>query len=223
MQKRPLRRRLASLACASFVAFAGGGAFASDLSDPAFVHLTPETSSFWHTATNATLTVPIDFPFGATSASLAVRGTRYSKDYEDIRDGAFTLSLPSAPDMTKEDVYELTLTFDNGQIETARLGLVFGLDAGPCGATRCLREKTGVWTQSQGNGVLPVPQGTTSLSVGGVAVAAGDKGFTGAQGWHALGRLKGGKSVDLVLTTDEGTFSVSGVTRALAGTIVIVR
>lgn len=76
MQKRSLRRRLASLACASFVAFTGG-AFASDLSDPAFVHLTPETSSFWHTATNATLTVPIDFPFGATSGTMRICRSGY--------------------------------------------------------------------------------------------------------------------------------------------------
>jgi hypothetical protein len=44
------------------------------MSDSTFVFIKPETSFFWHTATNSTMTLPVDFPEGATSATLVVTG-----------------------------------------------------------------------------------------------------------------------------------------------------
>ena len=41
-------------------------------SDPAFVFLAPETSYFWRTATNSVMSLPVEFPEGATSATLGL-------------------------------------------------------------------------------------------------------------------------------------------------------
>lgn len=193
------------------------------LSAPAFIHLTPETSSFWHTATNQVITVPVTFPFGASSATLSVRGTRYAHDYEDITTSSFTFYLPEAGDLSQEDVYALTLTFDDGTVHTARLALANGVQGGAWGSTRCLRARTGDWKWSQGNGVLPVPYGTSSLTVDGVAVTEGDRGFTGAQGWYALGRLRCGQAVNLELSVGAQAHAAAGICRAYVGTLLILR
>ena len=63
-------------------------------SDPAFVFLKPETSSFWRTATNSVVTLPVKYPEGATSADLTVNGVGYSRMYADIPEGDFDLELP---------------------------------------------------------------------------------------------------------------------------------
>jgi len=70
-----IARKMAALVGAAMVSVAVP---AQELtSEPTFVFLRPETSSFWNTATNNTMTVPIDFPSGATSASLAVSGVGF--------------------------------------------------------------------------------------------------------------------------------------------------
>lgn len=201
----------------------GGGGASEALSVPTFVHLTPETSSFWHTATSQVLTVPVTFPFGASVATLSVRGTRYARDYADITTSSFTFSLPAADDLSHEDVYALTLTFDDGTVRTARLALLQGVQGDAWGSTRCLRSRTGDWNRSQGNGVLPVPYGASGLTVNGAAVSEGDRGFTGAQGWYALGRLRGGQAADLELSVGAQSYAAAGICRANAGALLIVR
>ena len=105
-----------------------GSALASDTGGARL--LFKVSGSFWHTATNATLTVPIDFKDGAASATLTVRGSTYLHVYEGITTNAFTFSLPPADDVAHEDVYELLLVFDNGSEMKARIGLPYGLMAG---------------------------------------------------------------------------------------------
>ncbi len=174
-----------------------------------------ESGSFWRTATSHTLTVPVDFKDGATSASLTVRGSRYRRVYEGIVTNEFTFSLPPADNMAHEDVYELSLVFDNGSEMKARVGLPYGLMAGTEGATRCLVDVTQPkWRKTYGYGLLPVPFGVTALSVDGSPVADGTDGYTGAQGWLALGRVNTGSSVAVSLTADEQTTS-----RTLVGAI----
>ena len=73
------------------------------------------------------MTVPIDYPVGATKATLAVTGLGYSEEYADLTGDSFTFTLPSATSPETENVYDLTLTFDNGVERTAKLGLVQGL------------------------------------------------------------------------------------------------
>ena len=184
------------------------------MSEPAFVHLTPETSSFWHTATNRTLTVPIDLPEGAAKARLSVTGRTYAWESEDITDSSYTLTLPAATAPADEDVYQLALAFYDadgnsvGDVRTARLGLVQGLTGDGVGSTRCLFSDTArSWPKVRGTCVMPVPLGAT-LAVDGQAVTADDPGFTGVQGWYALRKLALGEVATVALTLDDETTSV---------------
>lgn len=179
------------------MAFAVGG-----MSDAAYVQFVKDTSSFWNTATNRTMSLPVDFPPGATKATLAVEGRTYRDEYADIVDSSVAVTLPAAGNPSEEDVYELTLFFDDPAktVRTARLGLIQGLMPGGEGCSRCLFvPNSRRWSKVRGACVLPVPYGST-LTVAGEKVVAGEKGFTGAQGWFALRSLAVGETVKLILT-----------------------
>lgn len=90
------------------------------MSERTFVFLRPETSSFWHTATNSTLTLPIYYPIGATRAALTVSGVKYSYSTNlPANTAEFDLELPAPTSPQSENVYDLTLAFDNGASRTA--------------------------------------------------------------------------------------------------------
>ena len=172
------------------------------MSERTFVFLRPETSSFWHTATNNTLTLPIDYPLGATRATLTVSGVKYSYSTNlPASTAEFDLELPAPTSPQTENVYDLTLTFDNGASRTARLGLVQGLSPDSEGTTRCLAPAEGrVWNTVRKQAVLPIPYGATSLSV----EVGGETTVTeldGSQGWFAL-RAPNGKEFSLSLLGD---------------------
>ena len=190
-------------------------------SEPTFVFLRPETSSFWHTATNNTMTVPVDFPAGATSARLYVSGVAYTKTYENVAAGEFTFELPPAESEDTENVYDLALQFNDGAntVRTAKLGLIKGLSPDAEGTTRCLAPTSGtLWGKAVKKAVLPIPYGTTSLSVNGVETPTG---LDGAQGWYAL-RIKPGELYSLSLIANEVTYAAS-VLGGGSGMIVIMR
>ena len=71
--------RAALLATASAMCMAGNAA----TSDPTLVFLRPSESSFWRTATNASFTVNIDYPEGAGSAELTVKGCTIALNLSD--------------------------------------------------------------------------------------------------------------------------------------------
>ena len=188
-------------------------------SDRTFVFLRPETSSFWRTATNDVVTVPVDLPRGATCATLSVSGLNYHRVYENLAGGSFDLHLPPADSLETEKVYDLVLTFDRGGSRTAKIGLIKGRLSGAC-STRCLAPETGsAWRKVGKQAVLPIPYGTTefSVSIGGETVAS-DSGLDGAQGWYAIGPIKEGAQVALSLDGDE--VSLVG---ARYGSLVIVK
>lgn len=171
-------------------------------SEPTFVFLRPETSSFWNTATNSTMTVPIDYPNGATRATLEVSGIDYRRVYAGIADDEFTFEVPAPVSPETENVYDLVLTFDDvaRTTRTAKLGLVQGLSPDAEGTTRCLAPSVAkVWKKVRGRTVLPIPYGTTSFMVNGVET---DTGLGGAQGWYALRRVGSDESVTLSLVAD---------------------
>ena len=181
-------------------------------SEPTFVFLRPETSSFWHTATNNTMTVPVDFPAGATSARLYVSGVRYTRTYD---------KLPPADSEDSENVYDLALQFDDdaNTVRTAKLGLIKGLSPDAEGTTRCLAPASGnLWGKASKKAVLPIPYGTTSLSVNGVETPTG---LDGAQGWYAL-RIKPGELYSLSLIANEVTYAAS-ILGGGAGMMIIMR
>ena len=200
-----IARKMATLVGAAMVSVAVPAAELT--SEATFVFLRPETSSFWNTATNNTMTVPIDYPTGATSAALSVRGLGYHCVYRDIRANEYTFELPAATSPETENVYDLTLTFDNGVERTAKLGLVQGLSPDSEGTTRCLAPSgSRVWNKVKGQAVLPIPYGMTSFKVNGEDV---DPELKGAQGWYALGKIDPNESVSLSMTADGKEYMAS--------------
>lgn len=187
----------------AFAAFAASTVQAL-MSQSAFVYLQPETTSFWRTATNSVLALDIDYPEGAGSASLSVSGAGYSASYDNITTNVFELHLPEASSPETENVYDLTLTFDDGTVQRARLGLIQGLAENGTGSTRCIAPFEGrAWNKMRTRAVMPIPYGTTAftVSVNGVQVAA-DSGLDGAQGWYVLDGIKRKDSVALSLVAD---------------------
>ena len=171
-----------------------------------FVFLRPETSSFWHTATNSTMSVPVDFPKGAVSARLEVSAPGYEKSYEIEESGMFEFSLPAAATPRDENVYDLTLVFNDNTERHARLALVQGLAAGAAGSTRCLAPDHGRrWSKVNNRAVMPVPYGVYDIFVNG---SGKDTGLGGAQGWYAL-ELGSGESADVSLISGESSDAVS--------------
>lgn len=161
-------------------------------SGSAFVELRPGESSFWHTATNATLELPVEFPPHASSATLSVSGVKYSWTTNftaaSLAGGGCVVVLPTADSPKSENVYDFVLTFDNGVVRRAKLGLLDGAYGTTRGSTRCLFDADGrAWAKVVKMAVVPVPYGTTSLSVNGAMV---DAGLGGEQGWYALGPVK---------------------------------
>lgn len=178
-------------------------------SQPKFVFVNPETSSLWTTATNSTLTVPIRYPAGATKAKLTVSGLGYSRAYADITGSECTFELPAATSPETENVYDLTLAFNDAAstVRKAKLGLIQGLSPDAEGATRCLVPKgSRAWCKVKGSAVLPIPYGMRTITVNGVDT---DTGLDGARGWYALGNVEPNESVTLSGDADGSVYLAS--------------
>ena len=80
---------------AKVVVLAAGSAFAVSeaTSDASFLYVKTAESSFWRTATNNVVSIPVEYPAGVESATLSVSGAGYSKIYEDVPEGMFNLTL----------------------------------------------------------------------------------------------------------------------------------
>ena len=190
-------------------------------SDSQLVYLRKDTSSFWHTATNRTMTLPVDFPAGASSASLTIAGAfGYSQTIENITGSSVAVTLPEATmprhGAATEDVYDFTLTFNNDVVRTAKLGLIAGLGEG---ATRCLAPVSEPeWEKVRGQMLVPIPYGLTSFEIGGVAT---DTGLGGDQGWYAL-KLRSDVAASLSALVDDKPWTAS-LLGAASGFFLIVR
>ena len=218
-----MTRKVASLVGASLLAVASPGTEIE--SEETFVFLRPETSSFWNTATNSTMSLPIDYPNGATKATLEVKGIGYDKTYSDITADSYEIELPVPDSPQTENVYDLKLTFDDGTVRTAKLGLIQGLSSDSEGATRCLAPAEGsVWEKVKYRAVLPIPYGTTSLSMqtNGGEWKEIDTGLNGAQGWYALSPIARGSSLSLSCIVD-GVSHVASLLGGGDGFFVIVK
>ena len=158
-------------------------------SNRAVVLLRPDGTSFWRTATNSVIAVPVDMPPMATSAILTVRGVKYGKEYEISSSGDFIVSLPPAVSAKAENVYDMTLAFNDGTVRTAKLGLVQGYAKGADASARVLSPKGDAkWGAVTRRAVLPIPCGMTSVSVNGMEI---DTGLGGDRGWLAIALSSG--------------------------------
>lgn len=140
----------------------------SDRSNQEVVFMNADATSFWRTATNRVIKVPVNMPVLAASAKLTVIGGKYRREYAVSSSGDFEIELPSADSLYAENVYDLTLAFNDGTVRKAKLGLVQGYSdsAGEGVSTRVLAPKGDAkWNVVKKRAVMPVPYGTTSLCV----------------------------------------------------------
>ncbi len=218
--KRPLWPQFAAA-----LTLAASAALAGDTSVPTHVFLAPKRSFLWCTATNATITLPIVFPEGATSASLSVSGLRYAATYANLAEGDFTLSLPAATSPSTENVFDLTLTFAGSDvIRTARLGEVQGIAVGASTtAARCYAPATARrWRRVERQAVAPIPCGATSFSFtpdGGATVT--ETGLDGAAGWYAFA-MPNGSSATASLIDGNGV-EYDAFLQGLSYTLLLLR
>ena len=172
----------------------------------AFVYVDTSESPFWRTASNNVVELSVDFPEGASSASLTVTGAYgFSMTTNNLSEGLFTLALPAATSPETEDVYDLTISFNDGSSRTAKFAVIAGVSNGPEGTTRCEPFESSVrWGRIHERAVLPIPYGTTSFTIGGETV---DTGLDGAAGWYAYGPLAIGAAETLELVAPDGDFA----------------
>ena len=151
------------------------------------IFVNPASSSFWHAAPGNVLTLPIEYPDGATTATLTVSGVGHEASYPGITGETFELTLPAATTPGTENTYALTLAFDRGESVSARVSVLAGLEAGGAGATRCVTSAHRAWRRSADRRMtLPVPFGATALTLNGETV---ETGLGGAQGFCTVSAL----------------------------------
>lgn len=179
---------------------AAGSCLAAGLtSDPAVVYSQTDESPLWRTATNATFEVAWAFPDGSSSATLRVEGMDFLAEYPDLVGTSKVLELaePVAPE--NENVYRLTLAFDNGVTNAAVIGVVRGHALEGTAVARVVRPTSSKWGVAAVQNALPVPFGATELTVDGESVGTG---LDGAAGW--CGWLPEERDVPYELTLTEG-------------------
>ena len=183
---------LAALAAGSA---ASGAAPVVGTSSAAFVCTDPSASLLWKTVTDAHMEVSVDWPEGATVATLTVTPDCGAATTVSVPDGADTVSVAFAlpEDEASERVVTLALAFtgaDGAAVgylgQTATLGLVRGTSGT---SARCVpNEASRRWGRLKGaHAVIPVPEGVESVTLdGGEAVAVE------APGWLAWSGLATG-------------------------------
>lgn len=159
----------------------------TDISDSMSIVVDTDSFYLWRTVTGGTMRVEWTFPLNATLADLAVTGRTVKVDIAGITEEYVDIELPTPAEAKDEDVLDFTLSFNDGTVKTASLGLVRGRsdDGGITASTPCLSSTNHIaWRKTDKTFVLPVPKGTQALTISGEIV---DTGLNGAAGWLALG------------------------------------
>ena len=197
------------------IALLGGAAAwaAEKSSDPTVVWVEPETSIIWKTVTETPIPVSVDWPKGAVSAKVtAAFGSQVlaSADLVDTSVSIQQLNVPLPTNETEERILDLTLNFftaDGVELSAERRLAHVGLVRGTGGSSfRCIPggSTVGKWKSvKNGSAVVPVPEGTTSLTVDGGVV-----GSLAAPGWTMLAGLEPGTHVLSKSDEDGGTMDV---------------
>lgn len=191
-----------------------------------FVFTRPDESFFWRTASNTTVRLNLPFPSDAMSATLTVsQNGQVIREYDDLAADAVDavdVTLPAATTPETEVVYDLLLAFDTGATMSASLAVVMGSGAGgEWLRTRCLGTSETKWRKIRRSAVLPIPYGTTSLTLNGEPV---DPGLEGAAGWYPWGPLsQESVAQGASLTVDGETYGVDAFRFADLGLMLLVR
>lgn len=183
-------------------------------SDPTLVFVRPAESSFWRTATNASFTVNIDYPEGATAAELTVKGMHFAVTVPNVTARQCDLTLPKATSPETEDVFDLILEFDNGVTNVASVGVIQGSGVAEPVTTRVLSSGTLKWGRSKGSDVLPIPSPTATLSIDGEPVETGV-----GIGWHGWQTKDFGTHV---LRLEDGAAAVEALVEVKNGGLILI-
>ena len=178
-----VRMRKVSLGTALFAMGLLAGAASGDVvSDPITILTDTAENAFWRTARSNAFDLQWDFPRGATKATLTVKGVKYETRHEDLTQTSINLQLPAPTVKGGENVYELTLAFDNGDVLTESIGVIAGVaDSGQSGAIRIANPSSQRWSRCRSVAVMPIPADATSLTVDGQPV----DGLDGTFRWFA--------------------------------------
>ena len=163
------------------------------------VFLLPDSNILWRTAPAADFEVPVFLPAGASSAMLVVTGNGYRREYAGLADGMFPLSLPAADSADAENVYDLTLSFNNdaGTTYHAKLAVVQGAASGGAAEAFVRAEDSHKWPMvATKTALLPIPAGVDAISVNGQAV---DASLWQSSGWLPFS-AQVGATHDILLT-----------------------
>lgn len=161
----------ASILCGCFVAAVSYGA----ISEPQMIFVDPDASLIWKTLTSERAEVPLFWPESAVSAKLTVSSGTAVRSVFDLTPPTSLVrvidGLPS--DALAEAVCDLVLEFfdANSQrlsTEVARLGFVRGTNGA---SFAFIPEGDATWGNVGRTAVLPIPDGTESVTVNGAEVA----------------------------------------------------
>lgn len=174
-----------------------GRVCASDTSDAIGVFVETEKTSFWRTSASPSFSVDLDYPPQADSVAVDVRGAKFHRTWEGVTAPSIAIDLPAAS-ADDENVYTLTLTFNDGTVRTASFAVVASQAVGD--ETVATFGRTAGTGEVTARSVLPLPYGTTDLTVDGEPVTSGS---TGPQGWFVCGKMSRGEH-EFVLTDGAG-------------------
>lgn len=190
--------------------------FAANAAD---AFLLPKENILWHTAVSSDFDVPVLLPRGATSARLAVSGKGYSRTYEEIGDGMFSLSLPGADSASEENIYDLTLTFNDEPptVQRARLAVCQGAATGGSASADVRTASLPEWHKVTKKALIPV-RGDT-LVVNGTPE---DDSPWSSPGWFYL-TVQSGKTYDLALKNGGDIVASATLNAAVNSLTIFIR
>ena len=168
---------------------------ASDMSEGVPVYRDPSDYALWHTATNSTFELFLDYSPFATEATVEVHGVKFERAYSNVTAQSFVVSVPRPIAANKEDVYRIDVTYNDGTSHSARVGVVRGHGVGnepECGIPVVVADEKCSNTFVTPRVVVPVPPSAEgTFFVNGDVV---DTGLNGCRGWFALGPAKAASS-----------------------------
>ncbi len=191
----------------------------SATSAPCVTWVDPASSLLWKTVAEMPVPVSVDWPDGAQAARLtAMAGSKVlvTAEISDRAVSVYNLVLDLPMSEVDECIAELRLDFLDGESNvlsaysrTAQVALVRGTCGNPF---RCIADGAAdrKWRSVEnGSAVVPVPDGTSALSLDGVS-----QDFGTAPGWFGLAKLNRGTHLLSNTTetseTTEALLSVSG-------------
>jgi hypothetical protein len=174
----------------------------------------PDETAFWRTATNSTFEVSWLFPAGAQKAKLSVVGMGAEYVYDNLTESRKTLVLP--PPVTAEDVYKLTLLFDDDSEQSCLLGVVRGAQEGDAAVVDYASDSNLTWRRTKTKAVFPIPFGAEKITVNGREYP-----LDGAAGWFGYVYPAGAEVSEVAL--DVGTDEYENSLIPVCGFILTIR